>query len=57
MVWVIKHNSQVFKIQYPGIQGKDILLKLGYTYEWNKLNVALAYSELGSGFNPQVGFY
>ncbi len=44
------------KSSTPGIQDKDHTFKLGYTYEWNKLNVALAYSELGSGFNPEVGF-
>ncbi|MEP7324294.1 MAG: DUF5916 domain-containing protein, partial [Saprospiraceae bacterium] len=40
----------------PGITSGDHSFKLAYTYEWNKLNVIAGYSEVGSGFNPEVGF-
>ncbi len=40
----------------PGIKDDDHSFKLNYNYEWNKLNVIVGYSELGKGFNPEVGF-
>jgi hypothetical protein len=44
------------KSSTPGIEENDHSFKLNYNYEWNKLNVGAGYSELGSGFNPEVGF-
>lgn len=44
------------KTATPGIKEADHSFKLLYNYEWNKLNVIMGYSELGTGFNPEVGF-
>lgn len=46
----------VAKTSTNGIKGDDHSFKLLYTYEWNKVNVVAGYSELGSGFNPEMGF-
>lgn len=40
----------------PGDRKAEHSYKMQYTYEWNKLNITAGYSELGSGFNPEVGF-
>lgn len=46
----------VAKTSTNGISKNDHSFKLLYTYEWNKLNIVTGYSELGSGFNPEMGF-
>ncbi len=40
----------------PGIGDDDHAFKFQALYDWNQLNVSLAYSEVGEGFNPEVGF-
>jgi hypothetical protein len=40
----------------PGIGEDEHAFKLQSRYEWNGLEVNLAYTEVGEGFNPEVGF-
>jgi hypothetical protein len=40
----------------PGIEDQAHSFKFQSQYEWNGLNVNLAYTEVGEGFNPEVGF-
>ena len=58
--WGLGNKAQfsgfLAKSATPGINGKDHSFRFAYTYEWNRLNVIAGYSELGSGFNPEVGF-
>ena len=58
--WGLGNKAQISgylaKSTTPNILGDDHSFKLAYTYEWNKLNIVTGYSELGSGFNPEVGF-
>ncbi|HMQ59768.1 MAG TPA: DUF5916 domain-containing protein [Flavilitoribacter sp.] len=42
--------------QTPGIDDNEHAFKFQATYDWNQLNVNLAYTEVGEGFNPEVGF-
>lgn len=44
------------KTTTPGITENDYSFKLQTQYEWNGLNVNGAYTEVGEGFNPEVGF-
>jgi hypothetical protein len=44
------------KTTTPGITANDHSFKLQAQYEWNGLNVNGAYTEVGEGFNPEVGF-
>ncbi len=38
------------------MDGSQHAFKFQYQYEWNGLNFNAAYSEVGEGFNPEVGF-
>ena len=40
----------------PGIDEKDHAFKLLGTYNWDGWNVRAGYTEVGEGFNPEVGF-
>ena len=44
------------KTATPGIGEDDIAFKMQSQYEWNGLNLNLAYSQVEEGFNPEVGF-
>jgi hypothetical protein len=44
------------KTTTPGITENDHSFKLQAQYEWNGLNVNGAFTEVGEGFNPEVGF-
>lgn len=40
----------------PDIDEQEHAFKLQGTYEWNGWNINTAYTEVGEGFNPEVGF-
>jgi hypothetical protein len=42
--------------QTPGEELSEQAFKLLYSYEWNGLRATAGYSEVGEGFNPEVGF-
>ncbi|MCB9081162.1 MAG: carbohydrate binding family 9 domain-containing protein [Lewinellaceae bacterium] len=44
------------KTATPGITDQDQAFKLQTNYQWNGLEVNLAYTEVGEGFNPETGF-
>ena len=44
------------KSESPGIEEDDHSYKLQAQYEWDGLNLNAAYTEVGEGFNPEVGF-
>ena len=44
------------KSSTPGIEDGDHAFKFQSRYEWNGLEANLAYTEVGEGFNPEVGF-
>lgn len=58
--WGLGNKAQISgflaKSATPGIDRGDHSFRLAYNYEWNRLNIIAAYSELGNGFNPEVGF-
>jgi len=40
----------------PGIDSKDHAFKLMANYNWDGWNINAGYTEVGEGFNPEVGF-
>ncbi|MFZ1750055.1 MAG: DUF5916 domain-containing protein [Saprospiraceae bacterium] len=58
--WGLGQKAQVFgfvaKSVTPGIDGQDHALKLHCNYNWQKWEFRTGYSEVGEGFNPEVGF-
>ena len=40
----------------PGMSGDEHAFKLQANYNWNGWNINGAYTEVGEGFNPEVGF-
>jgi hypothetical protein len=44
------------KTETPGIELNEQSFKILGTYEWNGLRATAGYSEVGEGFNPEVGF-
>ncbi len=40
----------------PGISGEDHSFKIKGEYEWNFWSASAGYTEVGQGFNPEVGF-
>jgi hypothetical protein len=40
----------------PGVELSEQAFKILGTYEWNGLRATMGYSEVGEGFNPEVGF-
>ena len=46
----------VSKTETPGITEEDHSYKLQGQYEWNRWSMRAAYTEVGAGFNPEMGF-
>ena len=46
----------VAKTNTPGITKNDHSFRFQSQYEWNGWNMNAAYTEVGEGFNPEVGF-
>ena len=44
------------KTETPGIDTNDQSFKLLGSYEWNGLRATAGYTQVGAGFNPEVGF-
>ena len=44
------------KSQSPGISSQDHSFKLIYNYTWDGWRINAGYTEVGEGFNPEVGF-
>ena len=44
------------KSSSPGIEEKDHAFKFSANYDWDGWNLIAAYTEVGEGFNPEVGF-
>jgi hypothetical protein len=40
----------------PGIEEKDHAFKIGYEYNWEGWILSANFTEVGEGFNPEVGF-
>ncbi|MEW2922121.1 DUF5916 domain-containing protein [Muricauda sp. ANG21] len=49
-------NGFVAKSVTPGINNGDHAFKLLGNYEWGGWNINAGYTEVGEGFNPEVGF-
>ena len=53
-------KAQIFgfasKSSSPGIELNDYAFKIKGEYKWDGWNIGLGYTELGEGFNPEVGF-
>jgi len=58
--WGIGKKAQVTgfvaKSNTPGIKDKDHAFKLLANYNWAGWNLNAGYTEVGTGFNPEVGF-
>ena len=54
-------KAQIFgfasKSNTSGINSEDYAFKIKGEYKWDGWNIAAGYTELGQGFNPEVGFY
>ena len=46
----------IAKTSTPGIEKGDHAFRFQSQYEWNGWNLNAAYTEVGEGFNPEVGF-
>ncbi len=46
----------IAKSTTPGIEKKDHAYKVLAAYEWDGWNLRAGYTEVGEGFNPEVGF-
>ena len=46
----------IAKSTTPGIDDKDLTFKLNANYNWDGWNLNAGYTEVGEGFNPEVGF-
>jgi hypothetical protein len=46
----------IAKTATPGISSNDHAFKFQSQYEWNGWNINAAYTEVGEGFKPEVGF-
>lgn len=46
----------VSKSKTPGINSNDYAFKLSGNYNWNGWDIRAGYTEVGEGFNPEVGF-
>lgn len=49
-------NGFVAKSATPGIESNDHAFKILGNYDWNGWNLNAGYTEVGEGFNPEVGF-
>ncbi|SFR47121.1 hypothetical protein SAMN04490243_1886 [Robiginitalea myxolifaciens] len=58
--WGIGNKAEVTgfiaKSTTPGIESDDIAFKIRGNYDWNGWNLAAGYTQVGEGFNPEVGF-
>ena len=58
--WGIGKKAQVTgfvsKSTTPGISSRDHAFKFMGTYQWNGWRINAGYTEVGEGFNPEVGF-
>ncbi|WP_420322613.1 DUF5916 domain-containing protein [Flagellimonas sp.] len=49
-------NGFIAKSTTPGIESKDHAYKILANYNWNGWDLRAGYTEVGEGFNPEVGF-
>ncbi|MEX0314835.1 MAG: DUF5916 domain-containing protein [Allomuricauda sp.] len=49
-------NGFVAKSTTPGIENQDHAYKILANYNWNGWDLRAGYTEVGEGFNPEVGF-
>jgi hypothetical protein len=49
-------SGYLAKTSTPGVTGDDHSLKLQANYDWNGWSLLGSYTEVGEGFNPEVGF-
>ncbi|RZV60393.1 MAG: hydrolase [Flavobacteriaceae bacterium] len=49
-------NGFIAKSVTPGIDSKDHAFKILANYNWNGWDLRAGYTEVGEGFNPEVGF-
>jgi len=58
--WGLGKKAQITgfiaKSTTPGIDGNDHAFKLNANYNWDGWNLNAGYTEVGEGFNPEVGF-
>ncbi len=58
--WGIGKKAQISgfysRTMTPGIDEDNSAFRIQSAYEWQGLDVFAAYSEMGEGFNPEVGF-
>ncbi len=58
--WGLGKKAQITgfaaKSTTPGIDNKDHAYKMLATYNWDGWNINAGYTEVGEGFNPEVGF-
>jgi len=58
--WGIGKKAQITgflsKSSTPGIENNDHAFKVLGTYDWDGWNIRAGYTEVGEGFNPEVGF-
>ena len=59
-VWGIGKKAKISgflsKSSSPNIDSEDHAFKLSANYDWNRWNILAALSEVGEGFNPEVGY-
>ena len=51
-----KISGFVSKSSTPGINNNNHAFKFSANYDWNSWNIYAQYSEVGDGFNPEVGY-
>ena len=51
-----KISGFISKSSTPGISLNDHAFKFSANYDWNSWNIYAQYSEVGEGFNPEVGY-
>ncbi len=58
--WGLGQKAQISgflaKSATPGITSSDHSYKVQFSYNWERWELRAAYTELGEGFNPEVGF-
>jgi len=58
--WGLGKKAQITgflsKSTTPGIENKDHAFKINANYNWDGWNINAGYTEVGEGFNPEVGF-
>jgi hypothetical protein len=59
-VWGIGKKAKISgfmsKSSTPGVESNDHAFKFSANYDWNSWNIYAQYSEVGDGFNPEVGY-